>query len=49
MEKVIRTIYTTFYQKTAGVSYREQLIVTATTVAFMLAIIVPLLSIILFN
>ncbi len=49
MEKVIKTVYTVFYQKTAGVSYREQVLVTATTVAFMLAIIIPLLSLMLFN
>ncbi len=49
MEKVIKTVYTTFYQKTIGVSYREQVIVTATTVAFILAIIIPILSVFLFN
>ncbi len=44
MEKVIKTIYTLFYQKTTGVSYREQVVVALTTIGFMLAIIVPLLG-----
>ncbi len=49
MEKVIKTVYTTFYQKTTGVSYREQFVVALTTVAFMLAIVVPLIALLLFN
>ncbi len=49
MEKVIKTVYTAFYQKTTGVSYREQVVVAVTTVAFMLAIVLPILSLILFN
>jgi len=49
MEKVIKTVYTSLYQKNTGVTYREQVIVTATTVAFMLAIIIPILSVLLFD
>jgi len=49
MEKVIKTVYTTFYQKTTNVSYREQVIVTTTTVAFILTMIIPLLTILLFD
>tara|TARA_B100000809_G_scaffold260973_1_gene308904 strand:+ start:320 stop:466 length:147 start_codon:yes stop_codon:yes gene_type:complete len=44
MEKVIKTVYTAFYQKTSRVSYREQVLVTATTVAFILTIIIPFLG-----
>jgi hypothetical protein len=44
MEKIIKTVYTTFYQKTIGVSYREQIIITTTTVAFILGVIIPLFS-----
>ncbi len=49
MERVIKTVYTAFYQKTTNVSYREQVIVAATTVVFMLVIILPLLSVVLFD
>ena len=47
MEKVIKTVYTAFYQKTSGVSYREQVVVTTTTVAFMFAIIIPIISLLI--
>ena len=45
MEKVIKTVYTSLYQKTTGVTYREQVMVTITTIGFMLGIIIPLLSV----
>ena len=45
MEKVIKTVYTAFYQKTTGVSYKEQVVITLTTVGFMLAILIPLLAV----
>ncbi len=44
MERVIKTVYTTLYQKTTGVSYKEQIMVTVITVGFILAIIIPLLG-----
>ncbi len=49
MEKVIKKLYTVFYQKTTGITYREQILVTATTVSFMLAIIIPLISLFILN
>ncbi len=45
MEKLIKTVYTSLYQRTTGVSYREQVMVTITTIGFMLAIMIPLLAI----
>ncbi len=46
MEEVIKTVYTAFYQKKKGVSYREQLIVTLSTVGFMVAFIIPIIYLI---
>ena len=43
MEKVIKTAYTLFYQNPNGVSYREQVIVTLSTLGFIAAIITPLI------
>ena len=48
MEKVIKTVYTSLYQKTTGVTYREQVMVTLTTIGFILAIMLPLLAVLLF-
>ncbi len=45
MEKVIKTVYTSLYQNNIGVTYREQVMVTLTTIGFMLAIIIPLISV----
>tara|TARA_B100000809_G_scaffold254571_1_gene291934 strand:+ start:913 stop:1059 length:147 start_codon:yes stop_codon:yes gene_type:complete len=47
MEEVIKTIYTAFYQKTIGVTYQEQVIVTLVTIGFALAIIIPLIGILI--
>ena len=47
MERIIKTVYTTFYQKIADVSYKEQAIVTLATIGFLLAIIIPLLTMIM--
>jgi hypothetical protein len=44
MEKIIKTVYTSLYQRTTGISYREKVLVTITTIGFMLAIIIPLLA-----
>ena len=43
MEKVIQTVYGVLYQKTKGVSYREQVIVTLCTVGFIVAFIIPII------
>ena len=40
MEKVIKTVYFSLYQKTKGVSYKEQVVVTLSTVVFMSVIII---------
>ena len=49
MEKIVKRVYTTFYQRTTGVSYKEQVMVTITTIGFILAIIIPILSVLLFD
>ena len=41
MEKVIKTVYASLFQRT-GVSYREKLMIT--TIGFMFAIMIPLLA-----
>ena len=43
MEKVIQIVYSTFYQRNTAISYREKIIVTAVTLIFLLAIIIPIL------
>jgi len=45
MEKVIKTVYASLYQRTTGVSYREQVMITITTIGFMLAIMIPLFGV----
>jgi len=39
MENIINTVYNTFYQKTRCVSNREKLIVSITTIIFLISII----------
>ena len=43
MEKLIKTVFASLYQRTT-VSYREQVMITLTTIGFMLAIMTPLLA-----
>ena len=45
MEKLIKIVYASLYQRTTGVTYKEQLMITLTTIGFMLAIIIPLLAV----
>jgi len=47
MKKIVKTLYATLYQKTKGVSYREQVIVTASTIAVLTAILIPLITILI--
>jgi len=43
MDEVIKKIYSSLHQKTKGVSYKEQVLVTMSTIVFMLVIIIPLI------
>jgi len=48
MEKVIKTLYTSLYQRTTGVSYREKVIMTSATIGIMLVIMIPLLGVLIY-
>jgi len=47
MERIIKKVYNTFYQQSAGVSYKEQVIVTVTTIVFLLAITIQFFNMML--
>ena len=47
MERIIKTVYNTFYQQTTEVSYKEQVIVTGATIIFILGIIIPFSTVLL--
>jgi len=47
MERIITTLFGTFYQKNASVPFREQALVTIVTVVFILLITIPLFLLIL--
>ena len=47
MEKIIKIVYSSLYQRTTGVSNREQLMITITTIGFILAIMTTLLAVII--
>ncbi len=49
MKRVIKIVYTTFYQKSIGISYREQVIFTLATIGFMLAVIIPLVIVVMMS
>ena len=46
MEKIIKTVYTIFYQTTTGISFRKQVVITSTTIIFMLTITLTLIDLI---
>jgi hypothetical protein len=42
MEKIVKKVYLSLYQKTSDVTYKEQLLLTVATIGFTMAIIITM-------